>query len=248
MIRFPKLAKGLTVQERKVLLIGLLSILAAYVFYGVLSSTGTFNNEVWNLGGAIVGFLASAITLNWVYGKGFLKPHHHKMESDTGANVDAAVLIEGHNEITSTMIRIVQQAETYIYTIGGRSRNDAYLSEMTRRVQMGDTRYIRVLTGDHIRHSLCDHLHAVLDYVELGYYKEDRFGGVLVTHDTTFIALPSPSETILDKALVLRSERVASDYRAYVTELLGGTDNSVTLDSAFIIGKCKGCQSANGAR
>ncbi len=60
---------NLNVQERKVIIVGTLSLIAAIVSYGLLKSTGTFENQAWSLGGAIVGFLASVYVLNMVYGK-----------------------------------------------------------------------------------------------------------------------------------------------------------------------------------
>ena len=55
-------------KERKVLLIGGVSLVVAVVTFGLLQSSGTFNNSTYNLGGSIVGFLATAYLLNKVYG------------------------------------------------------------------------------------------------------------------------------------------------------------------------------------
>ena len=56
-------------RERKVLIVGGLALLVAIVTYGFLMSTGTFNDDLWSLGGAIVGFLAALAGLNKVYGQ-----------------------------------------------------------------------------------------------------------------------------------------------------------------------------------
>ena len=60
---------NLSIHERKVLILGLLSLVVAIVTYGILHSSGTFTNEGWNPGGAIVGFLAALLALDRVYGK-----------------------------------------------------------------------------------------------------------------------------------------------------------------------------------
>ncbi|RMF59495.1 MAG: hypothetical protein D6748_06255 [Calditrichaeota bacterium] len=57
------------IQERKVLIIGVLSLIVAVVTYGLLDSTGTIDNELGKFGGAITGFLAAAALLNRIYGK-----------------------------------------------------------------------------------------------------------------------------------------------------------------------------------
>lgn len=57
-----------TPQERKVLIIGILSLVVAVVTYGLLGSTGTIDNELGKFGGAITGFLAAATLLNKIYG------------------------------------------------------------------------------------------------------------------------------------------------------------------------------------
>lgn len=242
------MGKKLNAQERKVVIIGILSLLAAVVTYGILSSTGAFNNKVWNLGGAIVGFLASVFAFNRVYGKGFLKDQkkndYTKPAYASGLDV-SATLIEGSEEIINLMIQIVLNAHIYIYTIGGRSRDDAYLDALNRRLLQKDIHHIRILTGDYIHHSLCRHLQETLDCVELGHYDKDRFGNVLVTHDTTFIALPSPEGSILEKGILISGERIASDYRSYITELLGGSDKDKRIDSNFIMKLCMECRREN---
>lgn len=231
----------LSMQERKVVIISMLALLVAVVTYGGLSSTGAFENKVWNLGGAIVGFLAVVFVLNRVYGRGFQAPQGYE-ERSSGATLDhrsSTELIEGSDEITVSMIAEVQRAETYIFTIGGRSRNEAYLEAVKQRVLRGNIRYVRVITGDHIRHLLCEHLHALGKHVELGYMAEEKYGNVMVTHDSTFLALPSPNVPILNRALKIKSEAIAADYRAYVAELLGSSKKKI--DSDFIRKLCTTC-------
>lgn len=40
-------------KERKVIIIGILALVTASVTYGLLSSSGTFYDDKWSLGGAI---------------------------------------------------------------------------------------------------------------------------------------------------------------------------------------------------
>lgn len=55
-------------KERKIIIISLLALGVAIVTFGVLGSTGTFKNSLYDLGGAIVGFLVTATLLNKFYG------------------------------------------------------------------------------------------------------------------------------------------------------------------------------------
>lgn len=55
-------------KERKIIIISLLALGVAVVTFGVLGSTGTFKNSLYDLGGAIVGFLVTATLLNKFYG------------------------------------------------------------------------------------------------------------------------------------------------------------------------------------
>lgn len=55
-------------KERKIIIIVLLSLFVAVVTFGLLGSTGTFKNSVYDLGGGIVGFVITAYLLNKFYG------------------------------------------------------------------------------------------------------------------------------------------------------------------------------------
>jgi len=210
--------------------------LVAIVTYGVLSSSGVVQKEGLSLGGAIVGFLVSVYMLNKVYGK--VSP------SDAGASPLEAhersiSIIQDADQITTQMVAAVQKAKQYIYAIGGQSRNKAYLDALTKRVKRQDVRYIRVVTGDHIRHPLCKHLQDLQDLVEIGYQREQKFGGILVTDEVTIMALPSPDVSILDRALIIKDPSMAADYRAYVAEVFGGAGN---IDIEFVRNLCETCR------
>lgn len=149
-------------------------------------------------------------------------------------------LVEGVEAITSTMIEAVENAEGYIFSVGGRSRNNRYLAALRQRVFRGDVRYVRVITGDHIRHQLHEHIHDVFKFVELGYLKEDKYGGILVTRDTVILAIYSSSVPTLDKGLKMAGEQIASDYRSIVQDLFNASEKPITMD--FVSGLCTTCR------
>jgi hypothetical protein len=159
----------------------------------------------------------------------------------TKSQATSTELIEGVEAMTSAMIETVEQADRYIFCVGGRSRNNAYLDVLRQRVLRGDVRHIRVITGDHIRHQLCEHIRNIFQHVELGYLKEDQYGGILVTHNTVILALYSSNVPSLDKGLKIESEQTASDYRPYVQDLLAASEKNLSMD--FIHSLCTICRS-----
>jgi len=236
---------GFSPRERKVTIIGILALVTAAVTYGFLSSSGTFKDDKWNLGGAIVGYLAAVLVLNKVYGQ--LDSNDSQVEGATSYSFPVlkrdhkkAVLIQGAETVTYNMVEAAKDAQTYIYTIGGKARNEKFLNTISERVVRGNIRYIRVITGDHIRHQLCRHLHELQEIVELGYYLDRIYGNIMVTHDTTIIALPCPNSSALENVLKVKSREVASDYREYITELLGSSEKITNF--SLIENLCKTCR------
>lgn len=141
------------------------------------------------------------------------------------------ILVDGGDNIIEIMINIVNNSQKFIYTLGGRSRNDLYLESLRTRVFEGNVRYVRVLTGKSIKHQLHKHLLELQDKAEIGYFEEEHYGNVLVNHDTTFIALPSPNSAILEKGLIAEDVNIASDYRAYIIELLGNSQKDININN-----------------
>jgi hypothetical protein len=133
--------------------------------------------------------------------------------------VDQVAVVSGMDAITDAMVMAVEQADNYIIVVGGRSRNDRNLDAVARRVARGDVRYVRTLTGDHIRHPLCLHLDALAGKVELAHLTEDKYGGILVTSETVVVALQSSRVGALDKGLVVKDQKLAADYRTHALEL-----------------------------
>ncbi len=151
-----------------------------------------------------------------------------------------AELIDGEQALTVAMIEAVEKADKYIYTIGGRSRNDTYLDALKVRVLVGNVKYVRIVTGDHIRHPLCVHLRELRGRMEVGYLPEDKYGGVLATHDTIVIALQSSTVSSLDKGLRIRDPNLCVEYRSYIADLLSTSNRSLT--DSFFKNLCTRCR------
>ena len=86
----------LTRRERKVLIVGSLAVLVAIVTYGLLASTGTFDNDIWDLSGAIVGFLAALYGLNKVYGPA--EDNEKLLTTDGVVGSEVTLVPESHAE------------------------------------------------------------------------------------------------------------------------------------------------------
>jgi len=155
--------------------------------------------------------------------------------------LDTSYVVDGLTDTTAEQISILKNAKEYVFIIGGRSRNEKYLSALKDRITEKNVRYIRIITGNHIRHQLHQHLNEIWSEVELGYYEEDKFGGILATHDTVFIALQSSNKSILEKGFVIHNEKIAADYRLHIQELLSNSQKKVTKE---LIGQlCITCKS-----
>lgn len=216
-----------------------------------LEGGGTFLSDLEHKGadGRTVGAAARALIdsqlvhIRQVLEKEFAtSPTGEPGRSKGDDRVDRSVvaLINGVDAVTSAMVGAVEKAERYIFVVGGRSRNDAYLNALKQRANRGDIRYVRVLTGDHIRHPLCVHLHDIWGSVELSYLSEDKYGGILVTDTEVILALQSSQVGALDKGLTILDERTAADYRVHVLDLLKSAKEVPNL--GFIRSLCKSCR------
>ena len=164
-------------------------------------------------------------------------PEHLRKLVSTVSNTE---IINGEEPITQAMVSAVENADRYIFVVGGRSRNERYLNAIKNRVSRGDILYKRVLTGDHIRHPLCRHIEDTFEKIDLGYLKDDKYGGILATHNTVVFALLSSRVSVLDKATIIRDESIASDFRLYIQDLL--TNSTRPVEMSFVKSLCTTCR------
>lgn len=161
------------------------------------------------------------------------------------ASPEASIeLIEGREEVRNALTALTASAQGYIYIVGGRSRDREYLDCLLNRVKRGDIEYTRIVTGDHIREPLFEHLASLGSLrsdddsnIKIGYLDEDKYGSFTVTRDGVFWALPSSTQTQLTSGVIIHSSKVASDFRAHVITLLGGQKEPKDLE--FFRSICK---------
>jgi len=177
---------------------------------------------------------------------------HHKIDLPlqlAGHDTDhtAVELIDGADPVRAALKETTRQAKDFIFIIGGRSRDKDYLDCLIARLRRGDLQHRRVVTGDHIRVQLFDHLVGLSDLkngnenlqFEISYLPEDKYGAFTVTRDEVFWALPSSTATQLTAGVRIRSARIASDFRAHVVALCSGEKEK--KDLAFFRSICKDC-------
>lgn len=166
---------------------------------------------------------------------GLLRTHHTEDAeapvSASGVQLAPAIeLIDGQDKVRATLSQVTNDATDYIYVVGGRSRDREYIRCLNNRLSRGDLEYLRVVTGDHIREPLLEHLCRLAELKKaddnfryrVSYLEEDKYGSFTVTRDTVFWALPSSTATQLTTGVLIRSAKVASDFRAHVIALSSG--------------------------
>jgi hypothetical protein len=156
-------------------------------------------------------------------------------------------LIDGTELVRAALKEITRQARDFVFVVGGRSRDKDYLDCLMARLRRVDLQHRRVVTGDHIRVQLFDHLNELTELkrlnencqAEIYYLPEDKYGAFTVTRDEVFWALPSSTATQLTTGVRIRSARIASDFRAHVVALCSGEVGKKDLE--FFRSICKDC-------
>lgn len=179
--------------------------------------------------------LVGVLQQEQVHIAGLLKSLHKTEASvvDTEPAISHEAVIElfdGHDEVRAALKDLTNQAKDFIYIVGGRSRDKEYLDCLLTRLRRGDLEHMRVVTGNHIRAPLYNHLVALEGLrtadesfrVQICYLEEDKYGSFTVTRDSVFWALPSSTETELTSGVRINSAKIASDLRAHVVALSAG--------------------------
>ena len=85
-------------RERKIIIIVGLALLVAVVTFGLLGSSGTFKNSAYDLGGAIVGFLVTAISLNKFYGSDIGEIPSHELKGQPFSSEETVKILDMRNQ------------------------------------------------------------------------------------------------------------------------------------------------------
>jgi hypothetical protein len=85
-------------RERKIIIISGLALLVAVVTFGVLDSSGAFKNSAYDLGGAIVGFIATAFALNKFYGSDDGEIPKHELKGQPFSSEESVKILDMRNQ------------------------------------------------------------------------------------------------------------------------------------------------------
>jgi hypothetical protein len=88
----------LQTKERKIIIISGLALIVAVVTFGLLGSTGTFKNSVYDLGGAIVGFVVTAFLLNKFYGLDPGDIPKHELKGQAFSSEETVKILDMRNQ------------------------------------------------------------------------------------------------------------------------------------------------------
>jgi len=93
---------ALQTKERKIIIISGLALVVAVVTFGLLGSSGTFKNSAYDLGGAIVGFLATAFLLNKFYGSDPGEIPKHELKGQAFSSEETVKILDMRNQVPAT--------------------------------------------------------------------------------------------------------------------------------------------------
>lgn len=130
------------------------------------------------------------------------------------------VFCDSIDEVNKIMIDTINNASKYILIIGGRTRVNEYVQALDSKINSG-IKYIRLITGDHIRELLFEHINKWIgkDNIEIKYLgEEDKYGGLLVTNGKVFIALKT-NDTHLGYGILINNQSISEEYRSYIEGL-----------------------------
>jgi hypothetical protein len=130
------------------------------------------------------------------------------------------VFCDSIDEVNKVMIDTINNASKYILIIGGRTRVNEYVQALDSKINSG-IKYIRLITGDHIRELLFEHINKWIgkDNIEIKYLgAEDKYGGLLVTNGKVFIALKT-NDTHLGYGILINNQSISEEYRSYIEGL-----------------------------
>ena len=162
----------------------------------------------------------------------------------SAASPSEIALIDGREDIGEVLVDMIGDAERYLFAVGGRSRDPRVLTALEQRVLRGDIQYVRLITGNHIRHQLCHHLRLLMrdaaETIKLGYLREEHYGSFLVTHDAAVVALPGSKVSFLDLGLRIAGTTIAAALRDRTLQHLGNSDQLITAERVRQM--CKTCR------
>jgi hypothetical protein len=103
--------------------------------------------------------------------------------------------LENSDDVIDELSMLVDDTKDYIFALGGKSSAKEYVNKITSKVEKGNIRYKRILTGDHITHELHKHLSDLFSKkssFEVVWIESEKYGYFTVSENRVIFAFPSP--------------------------------------------------------
>ena len=151
--------------------------------------------------------------------------------------------ITGEKFVERTLTEAIYETEELIFATGGRAKGSEYLEALTEKILRGTIKYYRVILGNHIHHSLHEHLHLLIDKknesVKVGHISSEKYGNMLVTDREVILYLPSPGFGGLEAVMRIKDPDLARKYQIYIMQIYGES-TKITTD-ANLKELCRDC-------
>ena len=168
------------------LLIVSILIMVAFEAYTAISG-GNPNRLVFSI--PLVSILTTFLLFLYLTAKA-----EKRLSQSLERRLPALVYMDSRKEVETETTNLAEQADEFIVSTGGRSRNPEYLKAIEHKVRSGDVTYWRLILDEQITHELCEHLCSILSLpnVMIGQIEDRGYGNMLVVDTGFIIALPVP--------------------------------------------------------
>lgn len=203
---------------------------------------------------SLLQILLGAVVLTILYGAmsihiDSLEKTVRGLENYIHRSFSAPTYSDTEHSVRGLLVNAIKDANTLVYAVGGRARDEAYLSEIQCRVQAG-VDYTRVILGHHILHPMHAHLLQLMEQyqtdeidasVRIAWLPAEKYGNFTVTDSEVLFSGPNPApKSPLQSILQVTDASVAARYREYASRLYSA-GHRVSPDSRLLSNLCLEC-------
>lgn len=134
------------------------------------------------------------------------------------AHIPDIVYIDDSDTVKAEFIKVVNDAEKYIMTTGGKSTIKEYLSAIERNLEEKDIEYWRIMFGEKISNEVCEHLSEIIgrDGIFISYTPQELTPTLLLTEKVAFLGLPNPNPDEFKTCLKIPDEKIIEKLGKYI--------------------------------
>lgn len=134
------------------------------------------------------------------------------------AHIPDIIYIDDSDTVKAEFIKVVNDAEKYIMTTGGKSTIKEYLSAIERNLEEKDIEYWRIMFGEKISNEVCEHLSEIIgrDGIFISYTPQELTPTLLLTEKVAFFGLPDPNPDEFKTCLKIPDEKIIEKLGKYI--------------------------------